>query len=171
MASTGSGCSACGLSKSRRSVVYGRGEREDADVLIVGEAPGLSDDMIGEAFIGDAGRLLDEMIRQAGLDGFRIFRTNIVLCRPAERIGGAGREPKPEEIAACGENVGAILDLANPRAVVLAGDLAAKYYGKRFPRARKIQHPAYLLKTGGTRSPYWLKNIRTLEEVRAEIEG
>lgn len=164
-------CAACGLSKTRRSVVYGRGPREDVDVVVLGEAPGKSEDALGEAFVGESGRMLDRMMREAGLDVFRIFYTNVVLCHPTDRKGGTNREPLPEEIAACGDNIGAILDLANPRVVVFAGDIPAKYYARRFPGSFRISHPSFLLRTGGEKSPYYLKNIRTLEEVRAKIEG
>ena len=164
-------CQACSLHEHRRSVVYGRGPKEDVDLAIIGEAPGRSEDVLGEAFVGEGGRLLNRMLRETGLDIYRVFLTNVVLCCPADRRGGETREPSPEEIAACGDNLGAILDLANPRVVVFAGDIPAKYYARRFPGSFRISHPSFLLRTGGEKSPYYLKNIRTLEEVRAKIEG
>lgn len=164
-------CQACPLHTTRRSIVYGRGPCEDVDVVVVGEAPGQVDDALGEAFTGEIGRLLDFMIQRAGLGAFRIFYTNVVLCHPTDRKGGKTREPAPAEIAACGENVGTILDLANARAVIFAGDIPAKYYARRFPGSFRISHPAFLLRTGGEKSPHYLRNLRTLEEVRAKITG
>ena len=164
-------CQACPLHAFRRTVVYGRGPKEDVDIVIIGEAPGKAEDALGEAFVGEAGKLLDRMLRDAGLSAFRVFYTNTVLCHPTDRKGGTTRPPEPEEVAACGDNLRAILDLANPRAIVLAGDTAVKFFGRRFPHAHKIQHPAFLVKTGAEHSPYYLKNIRTLEVVRAKIEG
>ena len=157
-------CQACKLAKVRRIVVVGRGSIP-AQVLIIGEAPGKSEDLLGEAFIGQAGKLLDRMLLDAGFTSdIRVFRTNTVLCHPCDKKGGDNREPQHDEVLCCMENIQSIIEHVGASTVILTGEVARKYYGKIFPQAFYIQHPSFLLRTGGIGSPYYLKNIRTLEE-------
>ena len=75
------GCTKCELHKTRTNAVFGRGSI-DAKILLLGEAPGASEDLVGESFVGAAGKFLDQLIKDAGLVGEEIFITNIVRCRP-----------------------------------------------------------------------------------------
>jgi DNA polymerase len=149
-------CKNCRLHKTRRLVVKGRGIIP-AKVLFLGEAPGASENVTGIAFTGVAGRLLNIMLKEINLDSFYIY--NCVQCRPPEN-----RDPLSDEVLACAENVMKIFRLVKPKHVIFLGAIAEKYYKKEFPEAVRIIHPAALLRSGGTSSPYYLQTIRQLKE-------
>ena len=170
-------CTKCPLHKTRHGIVKGRGVIP-ADFLFIGEAPGVSEDVLGQAFIGPAGKLLDEMILEAHFPSdAKIFFTNTILCRPCDSVSGPNREPTKEEVLACTENVRAIIKEANPECVILVGDFAKQYYGRMFPDSVKITHPSALLKAGGKRAPGYRGNIlkllhlNLLNNVQAPVEG
>jgi uracil-DNA glycosylase len=157
-------CKKCPLHLSRRNIVYGRGE-VPADILFIGEAPGVNEDALGKPFIGRSGKLLDLLIKKSGLELFSYYMTNCIGCRPPEN-----RTPKREEILACKENVLRTYDKINPTIIVLIGDIAKKYYEKQFPLYYHIYHPAYLLRTGGESSPYFLSNLNQLKNIKIFLE-
>ena len=88
-------CRACGLADTRTNVVFGVGS-PTAEVLLVGEAPGASEDQQGEPFVGAAGKLLDDMLAMIGLRRQEIYITNSVKCRPPKN-----RDPLNTEKDAC----------------------------------------------------------------------
>lgn len=88
-------CEKCPLSKSRKNAVPGVGS-QNSKVMLIGEAPGASEDVKGEPFVGRAGKFLDKLLLMAGLSREKVFITNIVKCRPP-----GNREPKPLEIETC----------------------------------------------------------------------
>src|SRR5712664_4740633 len=89
-------CTACGLHKTRKQTVLGVGD-EQADWLLVGEAPGAEEDRLGEPFVGQAGRLLDNMLAAIGLDRSKnVYIANVLKCRPP-----GNRNPEPSEVAKC----------------------------------------------------------------------
>lgn len=102
-----------------RQPVFGRGAA-DASILIIGEGPGAEEDAQGQPFVGQAGRLLDRMLAEAGLTD-RAFLTNTVFWRPP-----GNRTPSPAEQAACAPFVERTLALLRPRAVLLLGAAAAR---------------------------------------------
>jgi len=157
-------CQMCSLQYTRYHVVLGRGSLP-CKILFLGEGPGKSEDLLGQAFIGESGKLLDRMCFESGLTFYKLYYTNIVLCYPTGKKGGKNREPEVSEVSACMENVLYIVGQANPEIIVFVGDIAKHYYNKVFPEAIHIQHPSFLLQTGGIQSPYYLKNIRILEGV------
>jgi uracil-DNA glycosylase family 4 len=159
---------ACQLHKTKYKYVFGRGDIP-CDILFLGMGPGRSEDLIGEAFIGESGKLLDKMCHDAGLNIYRLFYTNIVLCHPTDKLGGKNRDPSGYEIATCFENVLYIIGEACPRIMVFAGALPHKYYHKAFPEAFQIHHPSYLLQSGGQDSPDYLKNIRVMEGICRQL--
>lgn len=163
------GCQRCGLSEFRRFVVRGRGELP-CDLLMIGEAPGRTENLTGLSFIGRAGKLLDRMIVAANLDKYLIYITNVIMCRPCDSILGPNREPRPEEVLMCAENLQGVIQQARARAVVLMGDVAARYCGREFPYAIKVYHPSYLLRNGSETAPDYWKAIRALENVHRRIE-
>lgn len=111
------GCPLRGL--GARQSVFARGNPE-AEVLVVGEGPGGEEDERGEPFVGKAGRLLDRMLAEAGLEG-RVFITNTVFWRPP-----GNRTPTPAEQAVCAPFVERAFALLKPRAVLLVGAAASK---------------------------------------------
>jgi uracil-DNA glycosylase len=157
-------CTACGLHHTRRQIVRGRGTIP-AEILFIGEAPGKSEDLIGEAFIGPAGKVLSFLMEDAGiLDSNTWYILNCCACRPCDSKSHPNREPKPHEILACMKNVHEEIRRVNPEKVVLLGKIATTYYGKEYPRALKLVHPSYLLRTGGRASPAYSLALRDLKE-------
>lgn len=81
-----SGCTACPLSQTRKQTVFGVGD-EQADWLFIGEGPGAREDELGEPFVGQAGKLLDNMLQAVSLRrGQDVYIANIVKCRPPEIV-------------------------------------------------------------------------------------
>jgi len=89
-------CNRCGLGTGRRQVVISRGHRQ-ARFMLIGEAPGATEDAVGEPFVGRSGQLLDLLLAEAGLDRNRdVYLCNVVKCRPPDN-----RKPRAAELAAC----------------------------------------------------------------------
>lgn len=134
------------------------------DVLIIAEAPGQSEDLIGQPLVGPAGQLLDTIVKEAmplfyddGPDSpptgpkFRVAFTNVVACFPAEAKMTADHSPPLEAIKACSARVREFYELARPRLVVCVGSLASKYVHLGVDAASDrvkivhIVHPAHIL--------------------------
>ncbi len=90
-------CRRCVLAQGRNNAVPGAGPA-DARIMFVGEAPGQVEDQQGIPFVGPAGKVLDNLLKRAGLTREEVFITNIVKCRPPEN-----RDPRPDEVEACRE--------------------------------------------------------------------
>lgn len=158
------GCRKCGLYRYRKNVVIGRGDLP-CDLLIIGEAPGRTENYNGIAFDGQAGMLLDKMLSESGLDALRLYFTNVILCRPCESVTGDNRKPTPDEVLYCSGNVNTIIEKAAPKHVLLLGDVAKTYMKKEFPDAFTAIHPSAILRTGGKQSPMYLSTVRSFEEL------
>jgi uracil-DNA glycosylase family 4 len=114
-------CTACALHKSRTQTVLGVGDR-DADWLLVGEAPGAEEDRLGEPFVGQAGKLLDNMLAAIGLArGENVYIANVLKCRPP-----GNRNPEPGEVAQCTPFLLRQIALIQPRIIVAMGRFAAQ---------------------------------------------
>jgi len=113
-------CARCGLAASRTHAVPGAGAPH-ARLLLVGEAPGRSEDEAGRPFRGAAGRVLDEALLRAGIPRSRVFVTNAVKCRPP-----GNRRPRAAELAACRPYLLAQLAAVRPRAIVALGQTAVR---------------------------------------------
>lgn len=113
-------CTACRLAETRTQVVFGVGD-PDADVMLVGEAPGANEDEQGEPFVGKAGQLLDRLIGEIGLQRRDVYIANVLKCRPPDN-----RDPKPDEIEACKGYLAAQLELIEPKVVVTLGNFSTK---------------------------------------------
>jgi DNA polymerase len=164
-----SGCTACALSEGRRRTVFGAGPRP-APWMLVGEAPGEQEDVRGEPFVGDAGRLLDQMLAAIGIDRPRdAFITNVLKCRPPRN-----RDPLPEEVGRCEPHLLRQVELVAPRVILVLGRFAAQSLlatdatiaslrgrvhryrvgGQEIPLV-VTYHPAYLLRTLSDKSKAW----------------
>lgn len=130
----------------------------------------MSENCIGKAFVGRSGKLLDIMLKTVGMDK-NYYIINTVLCRPCDSKLGPNRQPSKEEILKCSPNVMKIIKQVNASVIVLAGEVAKEVFGKEYPGAFRLHHPAFLLRTGGIYSPYWLQNILTLEEAIHAIQN
>jgi len=115
-------CTACSLSQTRTQPVLGMGD-QNADWLFVGEAPGAEEDAVGEPFVGQSGKLLDNMLKSIRLKrGINVYITNVVKCRPP-----ANRDPKADEVAACEPYLTRQIALIRPKLIVALGKVAADH--------------------------------------------
>jgi DNA polymerase len=116
-----SACTHCPqLAATRTTVVFGNGNA-DADLMFVGEAPGANEDKQGLPFVGQAGRLLDTLLQEIGLDRNAVFVCNVLKCRPP-----GNRDPLPQEIDACQDYLFRQLELIEPKVVCTLGNFATK---------------------------------------------
>ena len=114
-------CTRCPqLAESRTQVVFGNGNA-DADLMFVGEAPGAHEDRKGLPFVGRAGQLLDELLREIGLDRSQVFVANVLKSRPP-----GNRDPQPEEIENCKPYLWKQVELIEPRVIATLGNFATK---------------------------------------------
>lgn len=143
-------CRLCDLCEGRRSVVLARG-RVPCDVLFVGEAPGVSEDVIGQPFVGPAGKLLDQIIYQAfaGREELTCAWTNLVACFPKEEKSAGINEPPESAIKACAPRLREFIGLCRPRLIVCVGQLATNWVRKTQWECNNlcdIIHPAAILR-------------------------
>jgi len=174
-------CTRCGLSASRKSVVFGQGNKNSRLVLI-GEGPGAEEDEQGIAFVGKAGRLLTQILSSVGIQREDVFIMNIVKCRPP-----GNRVPSPDEMMACSPFLEAQLALIRPEIVVCLGNTPTRWLlrtseGITALRGRWFQwrgifllpmfHPSYLLrnesrKKGSPKELTW----RDINSVKEKLDG
>lgn len=175
-------CERCDLCKTRDKVVLLRG-KIPADVLFIGEAPGPSEDVIGQPFVGPAGHLLDEIIESAFVDAFvdpniliydrpRTAFTNLVACIPkSEETGNKFSEPPDYAIKECRPRVEELIDLLNPSLIVCVGQLAEKHLPSYWEgRKVAIVHPAAILRADISQRSLAIKRcVLTLSEAFAKL--
>ncbi len=156
-------CTRCALSGSRTQVVFGAGNA-DADLMLVGEAPGAEEDRQGLPFVGRSGALLTQMLEEAGLSREQVFIANTLKCRPP-----ANRDPSPGEVETCRPWLYEQIRLIEPRVVATLGNFATKLLSgdptgitrvRGTARARRLGgravwlyplfHPAAALRATGT---------------------
>ncbi len=113
-------CTDCRLSETRTNVVFGVG-RPDADVMMVGEAPGRNEDLEGEPFVGAAGHLLNRLLAEVGMRRHEVYIANVLKCRPP-----GNRDPRADEIESCKGYLRGQLDLVDPKVVMTLGNFATQ---------------------------------------------
>jgi len=171
-------CTACELCKSRSQTVFGVGQ-PDADWLVVGEAPGAEEDKQGEPFVGQAGKLLDNML--AAVDRSRkenVFILNTLKCRPPQN-----RNPDPTELALCAPFLHRQVELIKPKVILATGRFAVQVLLGREASISSLRgklhdyrgipvvvtyHPAYLLRNMPDKIKAWRDLVlarKTLERV------
>ncbi|MEN0067287.1 MAG: uracil-DNA glycosylase [Myxococcota bacterium] len=149
-------CQRCGLAKGRKTLVFGVGD-PDADLVVVGEAPGHEEDRRGEPFVGAAGQMLDKMLENViGLPRSKVYILNVIKCRPPKN-----RNPLPDEVEACMPFLRGQIEAIEPKVLLVLGSVAFKSLfdtSRGITRARGIWteyegtpvmptfHPAYLLR-------------------------
>ncbi|HEY5429006.1 MAG TPA: uracil-DNA glycosylase [Solirubrobacteraceae bacterium] len=157
------GCTRCPLHQTRTTVVFGAGNA-DADLMFVGEAPGATEDKQGVPFVGQAGKLLDKLLGEIGLDRGQVFICNTVKCRPPNN-----RDPHPNEIESCHDYLRSQVELIEPTVICTLGNFATKLLrgdttgisrlhgqaevrtiGARAIRLYPLYHPAAALYTPST---------------------
>jgi uracil-DNA glycosylase len=117
-----------------------------ADIVFVGEAPGASENFLGQPFVGPAGDLLQQIIKQALPPDIRYALTNLVACFPAEAKARGDNEPEQSEILACRPRLVEFINLCRPRLIVCVGTLASNYLPRESTPTANIVHPAAILR-------------------------
>lgn len=150
-------CTRCDLCETRKNVVVCDGT-PDARVMVVGEAPGATEDEMGKPFVGRSGQLLIRLFGEIGISREDIYIANVIKCRPPEN-----RDPTKDEINRCGAFLEAQISFVQPKVIVPVGNFATRYVlqtkegitklrGKTFARANSVViptvHPAYVLRNG-----------------------
>lgn len=165
-------CCVCAPGSGRKNIVFSDGN-PDAKIMIIGEAPGASEDETGIPFVGRAGKLLTQFLEEAGISREKdVYICNVLKCRPPEN-----RVPTKQEIAACDKFLQAQIDFVRPKLIVLCGKSACSGFikekfvisqirGKFFDierdygkiKAVAVFHPSYLLRNHSLEknSPRWL---------------
>lgn len=160
-----SSCDRCRLCERRTNAVFGVGDQQ-ADWMLVGEAPGENEDKLGEPFVGPAGKLLDSMLRAVALSREdNVFITNVIKCRPP-----GNRNPEPEEIARCEPYLKRQVALVKPKLIVALGRFAANSLLDTQASIASLRgrvhdyegvpvivtyHPAYLLRSLPDKAKAW----------------
>lgn len=116
------GCDLCPLARTRTHAVPGEGPL-DANVMFIGEAPGMNEDKQGRPFVGQAGQFLDELLAAAGLRREDVYICNVLKCRPP-----SNRDPLPGEIAACKDYLEEQIELVDPAVIVTLGRFSMSRY-------------------------------------------
>ena len=196
LAQSVSECQACGLCKTRKNTVFGVGApaagpglAPRADWLVVGEAPGENEDLQGEPFVGQAGRLLDNMLKAMGLSRraqdapeASVYIVNVLKCRPP-----GNRNPQPEELLQCAPFLERQVALLQPKIIVAMGRFAVQSLLKdTVPQVESIPlgklrgqiysyrgipvvvtyHPAYLLRSLAEKAKAWADLCLALSRAR-----
>ncbi len=115
-----SDCHKCSLCTGRTQVVFGVGD-PNASLMFVGEGPGFHEDKQGEPFVGQAGKLLTELLAGIGMSRAEVYIANVVKCRPPEN-----RDPAPDEIEACSPYLKQQIEIIRPRVICTLGRFATK---------------------------------------------
>jgi uracil-DNA glycosylase len=157
------GCVRCQLHETRTTVVFGSGNA-NAELMFVGEAPGANEDRQGLPFVGQAGKLLDKLLNEIGMQRGDVFIANTLKCRPPDN-----RDPMPREIEACQDYLHRQIDLIEPTMICTLGNFSTKLLradttgitrlhgreevrviGPRAVRLYPLYHPAAALYTPST---------------------
>ncbi len=119
-------CRKCDLWKTKTNYVPGEGS-DRAKIVFVGEAPGREEDRQGRPFVGNAGKLLDELLASIGLRREDVFITNVLKCRPP-----GNRDPRPEEVEACSPYLVRQLNVIKPDVIVCLGRHSSSFVFELF---------------------------------------
>ncbi len=126
-------CKKCELWKTKTNPVIGEGSL-DSEIIFIGEAPGFNEDKQGKPFVGQAGKIFDELLNSVGLKREEIYITNIIKCRPPEN-----RNPTSEEITACSFYLDRQIEIIKPKIICCLGNFATSYVMKKFNLREEIQ--------------------------------
>jgi len=169
------------LSDLSDTLVFGEGP-EDADLMIVGEAPGEEEDRSGRPFVGRAGQLLDRILESVGLDRDDVYITNLVKRRPP-----GNRNPRPEEVDASAEILMQQIRIVKPKIIATLGNVPTQWFLDTSDgitrlhgtwhdwngiRLMPLFHPAYLLRNPSREKngPKW-KMWEAMKELKATLDA
>jgi uracil-DNA glycosylase family 4 len=125
-------CIRCKLWESKTNAVVGSGSL-DTEIVLVGEAPGRTEDELGLPFVGRAGKVLDEILGKAGLSRDEVFIMNLVKCRPPNN-----RRPKKAEIGSCEPYLVEQLEIIEPKVIAPMGNSPLGYFFRRYGLDRAV---------------------------------
>jgi len=159
-----SNCDKCRLSKGRKNIVFGEGPPH-ARLVFIGEAPGMDEDVTGKPFVGQAGKLLTDIIKAMGLSRDKVYICNIIKCHPPHN-----RDPERDEIEICLPFLEAQLSFIHPEIICAIGRISAQSLVRedfKITRERgqwqsfrgiplmPTYHPAYLLRNPHAKKAVW----------------
>ncbi len=168
-----SGCTACGLASTRTTVVFGEGNPQ-AQLMVVGEAPGAEEDRTGRPFVGRAGALLNTLLQSIGFPRESVYICNVLKCRPP-----GNRNPLPAEVEACSAFLRGQLKAISPRAILTVGTFPSQALLQTNEAIGRLRgtihsfegtplvptyHPAALLRNPGWIRPVW-EDLQKLRRV------
>jgi|TARA_B100001540_G_scaffold60270_1_gene54176 uracil-DNA glycosylase family 4 len=170
----------CELKSQSKKLVFGDGN-PNSELMIVGESPGEKEDQIGKPFVGDAGILLNKMLKAINIEREKIYITNVVNFRPPNN-----RKPEPAEITRYSEFLKTHISIINPKILVLMGSTAMEsLFGSKIKISKErgiwkelivnnkkylvmiTFHPAYLLRQPDQKKYSWAD----LKEIRKKIDS
>ncbi|MBC8312940.1 MAG: uracil-DNA glycosylase [Candidatus Cloacimonetes bacterium] len=157
-------CQKCKLSKTRNNFVIGEGN-SDAEIMFVGEGPGMQEDIQGKPFVGSAGKLLTKMLKAINLERESVYITNVVKCRPPQN-----RNPEADEISTCIPILYKQIEIIQPKIICALGKVAGnlllkkdttlgnmrgKFFQKENYKVFVTYHPSALLYHPQWKKPTW----------------
>ncbi|RLB28056.1 MAG: uracil-DNA glycosylase [Deltaproteobacteria bacterium] len=173
-------CDQCKLSKERKNIVFGEGP-PNARLVFVGEAPGVDEDLTGKPFVGQAGKLLSDIIKAMGLTRDEVYICNIVKCHPPHN-----RDPEQDEIKMCLPFLEAQISLIKPEIICAIGRISAQSLVRedfKITRDRgqwqsfkgiplmPTYHPAYLLRYPQAKRSVWEDMQEIMKKLGLKSKG
>lgn len=170
-------CQKCGLGSSRNNFVFGVGN-PNADLMLIGEAPGAEEDKQGIPFVGRAGKLLNDILAAINFDREDVFIANILKCRPPNN-----RDPLPEEREVCKPYLYKQIDLIKPKVILCLGKVAGNVMLNNKDALTKMRgniheingiktmvtfHPAALLRNPNWKKPTW-EDVQKLRKLYDQL--
>jgi uracil-DNA glycosylase family 4 len=172
-------CMKCALGKTRTKFVFGVGN-PNADLMVIGEAPGADEDAKGEPFVGRAGQLLTKILEAIQFKREDVYIANILKCRPPEN-----RKPNPEEVEQCEPYLWKQIELIKPKLILCVGLTAAHTLLKTEESLTSLRasvhnyhgvptfvtyHPAALLRNPNWKKPTW-EDVQKLKKMYDELKN
>ena len=172
-------CTKCSLGETRNKFVFGVGN-PNADVMLVGEAPGAEEDKQGEPFVGRAGKLLTDILKAINFEREEVFIANILKCRPPNN-----RDPLPEEMNVCRPYLDKQMELIKPKMILCLGRIAATSLLNKNETLGKLRqevhdlngikvmatyHPAALLRNPNWKRGCW-DDVQKFRKLYDELTG
>ncbi len=172
-------CQLCGLGATRNKFVFGDGN-PNADLLLIGEAPGAEEDKTGIPFVGRAGKLLNDILKAINFEREDIYIANILKCRPPKN-----RDPLPSEREVCKPHLYKQIELIKPKVILCLGKVAANVMLNNKDSLTKMRgsiheingiktmvtfHPAALLRNPNWKKPTW-EDVQKLRKLYDELVG
>lgn len=178
-------CIKCRLAKTRTTVVFGEGNPE-AEIMFIGEGPGLREDQTGRPFVGPAGELLTRIIeRGMGMQRAGVYIANIVKCRPTvDQQMKRDRPPDSDEVEACAPYLREQIHIIAPKVIVALGGPSSKFLLNTSRGITNLRgnwgeykgipvmptfHPSYILRNGGDNSPLKKLVWQDIKEVLRKV--